>query len=302
YRVRARWRAEPEGRVSQPAQPGDGRGASRLGRGGDRRRATPRGRRTLAGGVAQGRPRGVPAARAGVVGVAQRHGSAARAADARPRVGPLAPLVARRHEARLRERPRRPCVYRRVRRGDEGPALSRPERRLGRGAGVVASPDGATIVYSSNQDDIERRHIWKVAVAGGAAVALTRGTDLEWTPVVTGDGRGGIAFIRAGTRTPPHPMVLLGSEPPRDLAPGAIPAAFPEAALVDPQPVLFPAADGTTIHAQLFLPRGLKPGERRPAVVFFHGGSRGQMLLGWHYFYYYRNAYAPNQYLASRGY
>jgi dipeptidyl aminopeptidase/acylaminoacyl peptidase len=37
-------------------------------------------------------------------------------------------------------------------------------------------------------------------------------------------------------------------------------------------------------------------------VIFFHGGSRRQMLLGWHYMYYYRNAYALNQYLASRGY
>ena len=27
-----------------------------------------------------------------------------------------------------------------------------------------------------------------------------------------------------------------------------------------------------------------------------------QMLLGWHYMYYYANAYAMNQYLASRGY
>ena len=26
------------------------------------------------------------------------------------------------------------------------------------------------------------------------------------------------------------------------------------------------------------------------------------MLLGWHYMYYYRNAYAMNQWLASRGY
>src|SRR5207302_424657 len=33
---------------------------------------------------------------------------------------------------------------------------------------VVVSPDGATVVFSSNQDDIERRHIWKVAVTGGA--------------------------------------------------------------------------------------------------------------------------------------
>ena len=166
---------------------------------------------------------------------------------------------------------------------------------------VAMSPDGATIVFSSNQDDIERRHLWKVPVTGGPPTALTRGTDLEWTPVMTGDGRG-VAFIRAGTRAPPRPVILLGTAAPRDLAPGAIPVDFPEAGLVDPQPVLFPAADGMTIHGQLFLPRGIKPGDRRPAVIFFHGGSRRQMLLGWHYFYYYRNAYALNQYLASRGY
>jgi dipeptidyl aminopeptidase/acylaminoacyl peptidase len=37
-------------------------------------------------------------------------------------------------------------------------------------------------------------------------------------------------------------------------------------------------------------------------VLFFHGGSRRQMLLGFHYRGYYHNAYALNQYLASRGY
>jgi dipeptidyl aminopeptidase/acylaminoacyl peptidase len=36
--------------------------------------------------------------------------------------------------------------------------------------------------------------------------------------------------------------------------------------------------------------------------VFFHGGSRRQMLLGFHYMDFYHNAYAINQYLASRGY
>ena len=166
---------------------------------------------------------------------------------------------------------------------------------------VAMSPDGTTIVFSSNQDDIERRHIWKVSVTGGPPTALTRGTDLEWTPAMTGDGRG-VAFIRAGTRTPPHPVILLGTGAARDLAPGALPPDFPEAGLVDPQPVLFKGADGMTIHGQLFLPRGIRAGDRRPAVIFFHGGSRRQMLLGWHYFYYYRNAYALNQYFASRGY
>jgi dipeptidyl aminopeptidase/acylaminoacyl peptidase len=46
----------------------------------------------------------------------------------------------------------------------------------------------------------------------------------------------------------------------------------------------------------------LKQGEKRPALVFLHGGSRRQMLLGFHYMYYYSNAYAMNQYLASKGY
>ena len=62
------------------------------------------------------------------------------------------------------------------------------------------------------------------------------------------------------------------------------------------------ATDGMPIHAQLFMPKDLKAGEKRPALIFFHGGSRRQMLLGWHYNYYYRNAYAMNQWLASQGY
>jgi dipeptidyl aminopeptidase/acylaminoacyl peptidase len=37
-------------------------------------------------------------------------------------------------------------------------------------------------------------------------------------------------------------------------------------------------------------------------VIFFHGGPRRQMLLGWHFYEYYHNAYAFNQFLASRGY
>jgi dipeptidyl aminopeptidase/acylaminoacyl peptidase len=166
---------------------------------------------------------------------------------------------------------------------------------------VTATPDRGAVVYSSNQDDIDRRHLWRVAVAGGRATAVTSGSGLEWAPAVASDGKG-IAFLRADAKKPPRPAILAGSGAARDVAAGAIPADFPEAALVDPQPVLLSAADGMTIHGQLLLPKNVRPGERRPAVVFFHGGSRRQMLLGWHYMYYYRNAYALNQYLASRGY
>ncbi|OLC04860.1 MAG: S9 family peptidase [Gemmatimonadetes bacterium 13_1_40CM_4_69_8] len=166
---------------------------------------------------------------------------------------------------------------------------------------LTLTPDGREVVFSSNQDDIDRRHVWRVSVAGGKPQAVTSGTGIEWAPAVASDGKA-IAFLRADARKPPRPAILTGSGPARELATGVIPGEFPEAALVEPQQVLLSASDGVIVHGQLFLPRNLRPGERRPAVIFFHGGSRREMLLGWHYLYYYRNAYALNQYLASRGF
>jgi dipeptidyl aminopeptidase/acylaminoacyl peptidase len=166
---------------------------------------------------------------------------------------------------------------------------------------VTLSPNHREIVFSSNQGDIDRRHIWKVAAEHPGPTRITSGDGLEWAPVVTNDG-GAIAFLRSDARQPARAAIMAGSSAPRDLAPDSIPGDFPAAQLVPPQPVMISAADGMPIHAQLFLPPNLSSGQRRPALVFFHGGSRRQMLLGWHYMYYYNNAYAMNQYLASQGY
>ena len=54
------------------------------------------------------------------------------------------------------------------------------------------------------------------------------------------------------------------------------------------------------VHGQLFERAGAAA--KKPAVVYVHGGPPRQMLLGWHYSDYYSNAYALNQYLASRGF
>jgi dipeptidyl aminopeptidase/acylaminoacyl peptidase len=128
---------------------------------------------------------------------------------------------------------------------------------------------------------------------------VTSGTGIEWGPVALANGA--IAYLRSDAKTTAHAAILAGGAP-RPLAPGAMPADFPGKALVEPQAVVFPAADGLSIHGQLFLPPDLKPGERRPAIAFFHGGSRRQMLLGFHYMFYYHGTYAMNQYLASQGY
>ena len=166
---------------------------------------------------------------------------------------------------------------------------------------VSMAPDRTSILYSSNQGDIDRRHIWRVSVSGGKPAPITSGTGLEWSPVQTSDGKA-VAILRSDVKVPGRPALVVGTAAPRDIAPELIPASFPASALVTPQQVIFPAGDGMLLHGQLFLPPGGTKGERHPAVVFFHGGSRRQMLLGWHYMYYYSNAYAMNQFLASKGF
>jgi dipeptidyl aminopeptidase/acylaminoacyl peptidase len=166
---------------------------------------------------------------------------------------------------------------------------------------VSIAPDQATLLYSSNQGDIDRRHIWRVNAAGGKPVAVTTGTGIEWSPVQTSDGKA-VVILRSDAKLPARPALIAGSAAPRDIAPELIPASFPASALVTPQQVILPSGDGMLLHGQLFLPPGGAKGERHPAVVFFHGGSRRQMLLGWHYMYYYNNSYAMNQFLASRGF
>ena len=158
------------------------------------------------------------------------------------------------------------------------------------------------VVFSSNQGDIDRRHLWKVAVSGGsgAPIALTTGQGIECKPATTSDGNA-IAFLRSDAQHPMHPAIRIGAEA-RDLDPAATPQEFPAKYMVTPQQVIFSSADGLQIHGQLFLPPGRAAAGRSPAVVFFHGGPRRQMLLGWHSMYYYSNAYALNQYLANAGY
>ncbi|MCH8840225.1 MAG: DPP IV N-terminal domain-containing protein, partial [Planctomycetes bacterium] len=167
---------------------------------------------------------------------------------------------------------------------------------------VAINADRNVMIYSSNQDDVDRRHIWSVSVSGGEpAKPITSGNGNEWSPAPTGDGNA-VAILRSGAKTPARPAIIIASQAPRDLAPNAIPADFPSAQLVTPQQVIFPATDGMPIQGQLFLPKTLREGGRHPAVLFCHGGSRQQMLLGFHYHGYYHNAYALNQYLASQGY
>jgi dipeptidyl aminopeptidase/acylaminoacyl peptidase len=167
---------------------------------------------------------------------------------------------------------------------------------------VALSGDKTSVIFSSNQYDpdkdpldVDRRHLWRVNVEGGKPEAVTRGATMEWTPL---DVAGKVVCLGSTATSPATPYVVTSSG--RDMiAKAALPADFPSSQLVTPKQVIFNATDGWEIHGQLFEPKQAGP---RPALIFIHGGSIRQMMLGFHYMDYYHNAYAMNQYLASHGY
>jgi dipeptidyl aminopeptidase/acylaminoacyl peptidase len=165
------------------------------------------------------------------------------------------------------------------------------------------SPDRKTLLFNSNCGDADRRHLWSIELSGGEPAQRTHGESIEWGGVTLSDGQR-IAYFSSDANRPGRPFVraLAASANAIEVAANSVPASFPGGQLVKPQQVLFKAADGLEIHGQLFLPGNLKAGEKRPALIFLHGGPMRQMLLGWHYMYYYWNCYAMNQYLANRGY
>jgi dipeptidyl-peptidase-4 len=186
---------------------------------------------------------------------------------------------------------------------------------------IAISPDGKFFYYSTNAGDIDRRHVWAVPTGGGAPRQVTTGTGIETYPAPLASGRY-LATLSATWKMPQS----LGVWPTRSATPAAaVPGAVRTAAgagsgaqkiifplsrpgflmnaHVEPQNVITTPEDGMfKIHNQLFLPKDIRPGDKRPAMIFVHGGPVRQMLLGYHYRYVYHQYYAVNQWLASQGY
>jgi dipeptidyl aminopeptidase/acylaminoacyl peptidase len=166
---------------------------------------------------------------------------------------------------------------------------------------VGFSADGKNLYYTSNAGDIDRRDLWQSPTLGGPPVQLTKGDGIETeaAPLASGDR---VAVFYSDAKRPRCVALVPSKGGEARIINPKLSSDFPLEAQVVPEPVILKAEDGLEFHSQLFLPKDIQPGERRPAILFSHGGPGRQMLLGYHYMFFYHMAYATHQYFANKGY
>lgn len=163
---------------------------------------------------------------------------------------------------------------------------------------VTLTSDLSTIYYTTNIGDIDRRHIWVYDLKKKSNIQLTS-ENIEWNPTPTSQG---LAYLYSTANRPARVAHLGSNGKQQDLAQEMVSKSFPENSVIAPKAISITATDGVMIPGQIFLPRDHKAGDKHPAIIFIHGGSRRQMLLGFNYGQYYSNAYALNQYFVNKGY
>jgi dipeptidyl aminopeptidase/acylaminoacyl peptidase len=159
------------------------------------------------------------------------------------------------------------------------------------------SNDQKSIYYVTNIGDIDRKHIGLIDLNSLSVKKLTDGEAIYFNPVETTEG---LVFLKSDHANSPWPTLMKGGRL-QEIGPDLKSKTFPTS-LRKPQAISITATDGKQIPAQIFLPKDYSADKKYPATIFMHGGSRRQMLLGFHIGQYYANSYALNQFMADQGY
>ena len=156
---------------------------------------------------------------------------------------------------------------------------------------------GNSLLVMHNIGHLEERKISKLDLSTFELTSLSDTTSIDWGAVDLVDG---VAYLSSTWNRPGWPMIQSKGEK-KMLADELFPTDFPKVHS-KPEAIKLIAKDRFESFGQLFLPKDYDPNKKYPAVIFLHGGSRRQMLLGYNYGMYYSHAYAAQQYFASQGY
>ena len=162
---------------------------------------------------------------------------------------------------------------------------------------VQTSYNKKELLVTHNMGNIDRRQVSTLNLSTFTMTLLSDPERINWAPVAL---ENGWASFESDWNKPGWPVLHLGTGS-KTLAESYFPPEFPTT-FSKPQSLILEAKDGFESHAQLFLPANYDPKKKYPAVIFLHGGSRRQMLLGYNYGLYYSHTYGAQQYFASQGY
>ncbi len=142
----------------------------------------------------------------------------------------------------------------------------------------VYSPDGRWIVFTSNRDAAEERHLWIMAAAGGPARRLTALHGIESAPQWSPDSKR-IYFSHGDALHPPAGYVAdadgRGEAKPLEPLPSS---KFAELGIV-PEVAHFKGKAGLPLTGILYKPLGYRSGTKYPTVIWAHGGPEAENLL-----------------------
>lgn len=145
----------------------------------------------------------------------------------------------------------------------------------------IFSPDGKSIVFQSNREAPEERHLWIVPLDGSKPRRVTNlSQGVESAPQWSPDGKQLYFISSAPFESPDLYVVSTGrADAPRALT-HTLPQNFAALDWKTPELVHFKGNDGLPLSGVLYFPPGYTPGKRYPALLWVHGGPEGQDLLG----------------------
>lgn len=140
------------------------------------------------------------------------------------------------------------------------------------------SPDGKWIVFESNRDLPEARHLWLVPATGGTPRRLTHLDGIEGEPEWSADGASIRFTLRTTLGATGRYDVAVAAQSEPKLVGELHPSRFETLGIV-PEVVHYKSKDGLPLAGILYKPAGYKAGTPYPAVILAHGGPEGQVLL-----------------------
>jgi dipeptidyl aminopeptidase/acylaminoacyl peptidase len=163
------------------------------------------------------------------------------------------------------------------------------------------SPDRKKFYLTSTEVHPGERHIYAMAIDGGARTKLTSMTGGSAGEVSPDESMFGIIYSAS---TKPHEVYLMPNRPGAEAKQVTTTPTeeFRSFKWIEPQLITYRTRDGVSVYARLFTPEmiGARRDPAAPAVVFVHGAGYAQNAHKYWPSYY--REYMFHNLLASRGY